>query len=56
MRHQLEFVCFYYTFQKHANSEVQKPPDIAFFAAANHLSRPFRKQNFTYTNSKGHGL
>ena len=27
-----------------------------FFAAVNHLSRPFRKHNFTLTGSKGHGL
>ena len=27
-----------------------------FFAAVSHLSRPFRKQNFTLTGSKGHGL
>ena len=29
---------------------------IAFFAAVNHLSGPLRKQNFTLTVSKGHGL
>ena len=29
---------------------------IAFFAAVNHLHEPFRKQNFTLTGSKGHGL
>ena len=29
---------------------------IAFFAAVNHLDRPLRKQNFTLTGSKGHGL
>ena len=29
---------------------------IAFFAAANHLNGPLRKQNFTLTGSKGHGL
>ena len=29
---------------------------IAFFAAVNHLSGPRRKQNFTLTGSKGHGL
>ena len=29
---------------------------IAFSAAVNHLSRPLRKQNFTLTGSKGHGL
>ena len=29
---------------------------IAFFAAVNHLSGPLRKQNFTLTGSKGHGL
>ena len=29
---------------------------IAFFAAVNHLNEPLRKQNFTLTGSKGHGL
>ena len=29
---------------------------IAFFAAVNHVNGPFRKQNFTLTGSKGHGL
>ena len=29
----------YGAFQKHANSEVQKPTDVAFFPAANHLSK-----------------
>ena len=29
---------------------------IAFFAAVNHLSGPLRKQNFTLTGSKVHGL
>ena len=29
---------------------------IAFFAAINHLNRPLRKENFTITGSKGHGL
>ena len=47
----------YCAFHKHANSEVQKPIDsIAFFAAVNHLNGPLRKQNFTLTGSKGHGL
>ena len=41
-------------FDKHANSEVQKPTD--FFAAVNHLNGPLRKQYFTLTGSKGHGL
>ena len=36
------------------NSEVQLT--IAFFAAVNHLNRPLRKQDFTLTGSKGHGL
>ena len=27
-----------------------------FFDAVSHLTRPFRKQNFTLTGSKGHGL
>ena len=38
------------TFQKHTNSEVQKPTDsllVVFFAAVNHLSRRLRKNNFT---------
>ena len=29
---------------------------IGFFAAVNHLNGPIRKQNFTSTGSKGHGL
>ena len=29
---------------------------IVFFTAVNHLSRPLRKQNFTETGLKGHGL
>ena len=29
---------------------------FAFFSAVNHLSGPLRKQNFTYSGSKGHGL
>ena len=29
---------------------------IAIFAAVNHLNGPLRKQNFTLTGSKGHGL
>ena len=29
---------------------------IVFFAAGNHLNGPLRKQNFTLTGSKGHGL
>ena len=29
---------------------------FAVFAAVNHLSRPLRKQKFTLTVSKGHGL
>ena len=29
---------------------------FAFFAAVNHLSGPLRKQKFTSTGSKGHGL
>ena len=29
---------------------------IAFFAAVNHLNGPLRKQNFSLTGSKGHGL
>ena len=48
----------YCAFQKHANSEVQKPTDVCsvFFAAANHLNGPLRKQNFTLMGSKGQGL
>ena len=44
-------------FQKHVNSTVEKAScRFAFFAAVNHLSGPLRKQNFTLTGSKGHGL
>ena len=42
-------------FKKHANSEIQKLA-ISFFAAVNHVNGPLRKQNFTLTGSKGHGL
>jgi len=50
------FSCIYCAFQKHANSEVQKPIGVCVFAAVNHLSGPLRKQKFTSTGSKGHGL
>ena len=49
-------LCIYCAFHKHANSEVQKPTDDCVFAAVNHLNGPLRKQNFTLTGSKGHGL
>ena len=42
--------------RKHANSEVQKPTDVAFYAAVNHRKGPLRKQNFTLTGSKDHGF
>ena len=29
---------------------------IAFFTVVNHCNKPLRKQNFTLTGSKGHGL
>ena len=29
---------------------------IAFFVVVNHVNGPLRKQNFTLTGSKGHGL
>ena len=48
------FAFLYCPFHKHANSEVQQPTD--FFAAVNHLNGPLRKQYFTLTGSKGHGL
>ena len=47
---------YYCAFHKHANSEVQKPTTIAFFAAINHLNGPLKKQNFTLTGSRGQGL
>ena len=43
----------YCAFQKHGNSEVQKTTDIYVFRC--HQS-PLRKQNFTTTGLKGHGL
>ena len=46
----------YCAFQKHANSEVQKPTEVAFFAAVNHFSGLLRKQNLISMNSKGRGL
>ena len=36
--------------------KFQSQLTIAFFAAVNHLNGPLRKQNFTLTGSKGHGL
>ena len=41
------------------NTQILKfksQPMFAFFAAVNHLSGPLRKQKFTLTVSKGHGL
>ena len=49
-------VTCYCAFHKHANFEVQKPTDDCVFAAVNHLNGTLRKQNFTFTGSKGHGL
>ena len=42
--------------ENHANSEVQKPTDDCVFAAVSYLNGPLRRQNFTLTGSKGHGL
>ena len=36
--------------------KFKSKPTIAFFAPVNHLNGPLRKQNFTLTDSKGHGL
>ena len=36
--------------------KFKSQPTIAFFAAVNHLNGPLRKQNFTLTSPKGHGL
>ena len=36
--------------------KFKSQPPIAFFAAVNHLNGPLRKQNFTLTGSKGHGV
>ena len=36
--------------------KVKSELTIAFFTAVNHLNKPLRKQNFTLTGSKGHGL
>ena len=47
-------VCVFCAFHKHANCKVQKPTKNC--AAVNHLSGPLRKQNYTLTRSKGHGL
>ena len=46
----------YRVFQKHTNSKVKSQQLFVFFAAVNHLSGLLRKQNFTQTGSKGHGL
>ena len=49
--------CFIYcAFHKHANSKFKSQLTIAFFTAVNHLNGPLRKQNFTLTGSKAHGL
>ena len=49
--------CFIYcAFHKHANSKFKSQLTIAFFTAVSHLNRPLRKQNFTLTGSKAHGL
>lgn len=44
------------SFQNHKNYEIQSQLTTPFFSAVNHLSGPLRKQNFTSTGSKGHGL
>ena len=36
--------------------KFKSQPTIAFFATVNHLNGPLRKQYFTLTGSKGHGL
>ena len=41
---------FYYAFQKHANSEIQKLTDFCVFAAVNHLSGPLRTGTEDYLN------
>ena len=46
----------YRAFHKHAILKFKSQLTIAFFAAVNHLNGPLRKQNFTLTGSKGHGL
>ena len=42
----------YCAFQKHANSEVQKPTHVYAFPAINHLNGPLTKQKFTLTVQK----
>ena len=46
----LQYTAYYCAFQKHTTLT------FAFFAAINHLRGPLRKQKFTSTGSKGHGL
>ena len=51
-------VCIWLTalFTNMRNVKFKSQLTIAFFAAVNRLSGPLRKQNFTLTGSKGHGL
>ena len=36
--------------------KFKSQPTFGFFSPVNHLNEPIRKQNFTQTGSKGHGL
>ena len=48
----------YYAFQKHANSEVQKPTDVCVFSPPSIISADLlgNTQKFTSTGLKCHGL
>ena len=54
---ELNFKVFFIAlFKNTLTLKVKSQLTFAFFAAVNHLSGPLRKQNFTYTGSKCHGL
>ena len=53
----LEIVSLYLLrFSKTQSLKFKSQLTFTFFAAVSHLGGPLRKQNFTYTSSKGHGL
>ena len=53
---QLEKVCYCVFFKNTRILKFKSQLTITFFAAVNHLNGPLRKQNFSLTGSKGHGL
>ena len=49
-------VCYFVFFKNTRILKFKSQLTITFFAAVNHLNGPLRKQNFSLTGSKGHGL